>query len=474
MTLSELARRWSTEERPLRSPHATFNNDVVTQRSTTGEFVPVGRGPLDSDASGETSEVLILQSRSVQVALVSGASGQPLWSRPSVLGGKPWDRRRRVHLGADSIIVGERQRVVCVDSFSGADRWSFSRQGRTIESVAVSGGVAVVVTTRTDTQEVAEVYGIDAVLGIELWRLPPIGRSYQSNIKVGDGRFVLLPAIGTRAAVHDLYTGHPIAGIATGRLSQKDTQATWVDRGRLVTAFIHGGKSPQARNEIVAYELDDGELAWSIDLDNHAGSIQDLRGIIEMPSGADGRDTVRLAILERIDDPLAARDLGRSEVGLYVLNERLGALSRTPLVTLSSRTYLAGINSQPLIVVTEPLLIAVEAGQNGDTALISAIDPRIGEIWRAHSARRIRASGMEYLALPVVGDGVVAMVVRESFGRPGSAAAEMKLMFVDSVSGRHVETRPLESGSASARWRNLAAIGGTLVAMGATQMTVME
>ncbi len=218
---------------------------------------------------------------------------------------------------------------------------------------------------------------------------------------------MLLPSVGTRAAVHDLYTGHPVASITTGHLSQKDTQATWLDRGRLVTAFVHGGISPQARNSIVAYELDDGEIAWNIDLDRQAGSVQNLAGIIQMPSGSDGRGTVRLAMLEHVDGPGSANDLKRDEVGLYVLNERLGALSRTPLVTLSPRTYLAGINSQPLNVVKESLLIAVTAGQNDEPPVISAIDPRIGVIWKALSARRIRASGMENLAVPVVASTIL-------------------------------------------------------------------
>jgi hypothetical protein len=81
---------------------------------------------------------------------------------------------------------------------------------------------------------------------------------------------------------------------------------------------------------------------------------------------------------------------------------------------------------------------------------------------------------VESLAAPALGDGVIAMLVRQTTGQSRSVRPDMRLMFLDSATGRHVETRSVESGGISARWRNLNGIGGSLVMMGARRMAVMQ
>jgi hypothetical protein len=69
---------------------------------------------------------------------------------------------------------------------------------------------------------------------------------------------------------------------------------------------------------------------------------------------------------------------------------------------------------------------------------------------------------------------VIALLVRESFGNRGSQSTETKLMFLDGATGRHVETRLLERGTTTVRWRNLSAVGRSLMVMGAEKMIVLE
>ena len=46
---------------------------------------------------------------------------------------------------------------------------------------------------------------------------------------------------------------------------------------------------------------------------------------------------------------------------------------------------------------------------------------------------------------------MVAMLVRQTTGENRSVRPDIRLMFLDSATGRHVETRPVESGGISAR-----------------------
>ncbi|MEM1452686.1 MAG: PQQ-binding-like beta-propeller repeat protein [Planctomycetota bacterium] len=478
VTLTTLADRWAVAPRLPRTDRATFDNRVVAQKSISGDFVPVARGPVLVDPAtgpgGATQEILLVSAKNTLAALTTGRSGAPLWTRPSSFGVSYRDRHRRVHLGPTTVVTAERKRVVCRDVLTGDELWDFRQDRRSIASMSVADGVAVIVTERSDTQEPAEVYGIDIALGIELWRLGSIGGRYHTVVKVGDGRLVLLPVRFEMAGVHDLYTGHPVARIETGRINSREALSAWIDRGRLVRAHIEAGQRRDATNLIVAYDLDDGEEAWRIDLDNHAGEVQNLLGLIEMPASADRRETIRLAMLERVDANRPPGGLRRDAMGLYRINERLGALDRSPIATLNPSTYLVGIDIRRRIVVDGPLLMAVTAGRDEDPAVITAIDPNTGVVWKEMAARRIKAQGMERYSTPVIGDGVVAMIVQESFGRGNASTAEKKLMFLDAVSGRHVETRPLESGNKTGRWRNLAAVDGTLVVMGGQRMEVME
>ena len=77
-------------------------------------------------------------------------------------------------------------------------------------------------------------------------------------------------------------------------------------------------------------------------------------------------------------------------------------------------------------------------------------------------------------AAPAVGEGAVALLVRQTTGERRSVRPEMRLMFLDGATGRHLETRNVEFGGVSGRWRNLNGIGGSLVMMGARRMDVME
>ncbi|MEM9802144.1 MAG: PQQ-binding-like beta-propeller repeat protein, partial [Planctomycetota bacterium] len=473
--LDDLRARWAVPPATPPSPTSGFDNSVVETKPIAGGFTPAGRGLVEVD--GRAMTVCLAASEDTLAALGSGRGGVPLWTRPTFLGVNEHDRRSRISLGDDGLIVAEKRGVIALDPATGEELWTFARPDRQIARIAVSGGVVVVVTEWANgTQEPAEVHGIDAVLGIELWRLGAIAGLYHAEVKVGEGRFALLPTREAKTAVHDLYTGHPVTPITTGRLNVREARAAWIDRGRLVLAFIDGGRMRGARNEIVAFDLDDGSEAWQVDLTRHAGAPHNLFGLIEMPAMAGGETgVVRLAILERIDGPSARMGtLSGSERTLNVLDERLGALNRRPLVTLDAETHLVGVKERLRVKVDSPILIAVREGAGDERPLVSAIDPRRGVLWKQVAARNIVAAGVMHHGPAVVGDDVIAMIVNESFGRRASRTTETRLMFLDGATGRHVESRHLESGPAQAHWRSVVGFGASLAIMGEERMEILE
>jgi|GEM_PF-863702 len=475
LPLEELAARWRAAL-PAKAPtSSTFDQQVTIKDSIDGDFTPVGSMRLaERPGAGVApdAQVLLAASRD-RLAAVSPGTGVR-WSVPADLGLGRRDRAPRVSPTGGDVIIAERDRVISRDAATGAPQWVFELPDRGITSATVSAGVAVIVSRFLDTGKPAEVYGVDAELGIRLWKLGVIGDRFHPEIKVSDGRFVLLPLRGTKAGVHDLSTGHPLAAPETGQLNSREAQSAWADGRQLVLATIEGGYNTRSENRVVAFDLDDGRELWKVDLDRFNGGVHNLVGLVDLPVEVGSAKRVRLAMLERVGNSGSRRsNLSRPELGLHTLDEQNGILRSSPLAALDSKTHLVGVNIRSRVVLDSPLMVGIT--ENGTSPpLLEGIHASRGVIWRQSSSRPLQASGVESLAAPALGGGVVAMLIRQTTGERRSVRPEMRLMFLDAATGRHVETRNVEFGGISARWRNLSGIGGSLVMMGARRMDVMQ
>ncbi len=475
LRLEDLARRWRAAL-PVRVPvDSTFDQQVTVQDAIDGDFTPVGSTRLTGDPQGGVppgTQVLFAASRDRMVAISPGTGVR--WSVPADLGLGRRDRAPRVSPTGDGVVVAERDRVVRRDGATGDPQWVFELPDRGITSASVSGGVAVIVSKFLDTGKPAEVYGVDAVLGIQLWKLGVIGDRFHAEIKVSEGRFVLLPLRGEQAGVHDLSTGQPLAAPKTGQLNSREAQSAWADGRQLVLATIEGGYNTRSENRVVAFDLDDGRELWEVDLDRFNGGVHNLVGLVDLPVEVGSNKRVRLAMLEQVGNSGSRRSsLSRPKLGLHTLDEESGILRSAPLAALDSKTHLVGVNIRSRVILDSPLMVGIT--ENGEASpLLEGIHATRGVIWKQASARPLQASGVESLAAPALGDGVIAMLIRQTTGERRSVRPEMRLMFLDDATGRHVETRNVEFGGVSARWRNLSGIGGSLVMMGARRMDVMQ
>ena len=377
-------------------------------------------------------------------------------------------RDDQVVVDGSRVIVADTRRVTCLSLESGELLWTFRPPQRGVGSIAVDSGVCVVMATRGPGREPAEIHALDVAGGVELWQLGSIGGFYLPVLKVGDGRLVLFPLKTETAAVHDLFTGFPIAAIETGRTTSRQARPAWIDRGRLVVPFLEAGPSRGIQNAIVAYELFDGAEAWRIGLDNYRGARRQLLGVIDMPDGEDGRR--RIAMLED-----AGEDRRASGFSLRVIDEERGRFGTGPRYVVDSSKRLYGVPGRRRVVLDAPVLIVASESPTSESTRLEALDPDLRTVWKVSSPRRVSVAGARDMPLPVHTDSTVAMIVKETFGSRTNQGMELKLMFLDAASGKHVETRRLETpGQKSGNWRTLEGFGGTLLVAGSAQMMVME
>lgn len=485
VTLAELRDQWDNELSAVRTkpaPHQPgFNSSSIKRDSFKGDFTLVEkgevlrRGGLDRAEPAESlGEVGFFASDIRLMAFASGAGGAPLWQRPESLSINPSHRPRRVTLaGGSSLIVQRDHQVACIDAASGEEMWTFRQPGRTIGRIAVSGGMVVVMTIDAASRAVADIYGIDTVKGLELWRLQDIGSSYHQTMLIDSGRLILLPQSQSLAAVHDLYTGHPVAGISTGRLRERIALYSWADRGQLVVAHLDGARSRDQANAIVAYDLDNGKEVWKIDLDRHPGGMKNLLSVIDMPAEEGSKKRVRIALLEPAEEGQRSSGLRKPPFDLYILNERLGALDQRPLASIDTDTRLVSVRNHRREVIESPLLIAFVSGTARRQPTIRAIHPKLGRIWEVQAPKNMRTTAATGLPEPAFGDGTMALMVSESVSTKGSNTA-MRLLFLDAASGSLLESRGFPVAARSSVPREIASFGSALAVCAKNIMEIME
>ena len=483
ITLGELRDQWNAEQAKAKEGRGLgqkgFTNSVIKRDEFKGDFTLVEKGEVLARGLDDTAESLgevgFFASKSHLMAFASGKNGAPLWQRPESFTPAAAHRPRRVTLCDGSwLIVQRNDQVACIDAATGKELWKFSRSGRTIGRISASGGMVVVMTTHATSRSLADVYGIDVVKGLELWRLQA-GNNYHETLLIDSGRVIMLPRSQSRAAVHDLYTGHPVAAIQTGRLRERTALYSWADRGHLVIPHLDGARSKDQANAIVSYSLDDGEEAWKVDLDRHPGGMKNLLGVIDMPAEEGSKERVRIALLESAEQGQRASGLTQPPYDLHILNERLGALDQRPLASVDRDTRLVSIRLRKREVIESPLLIALISGNARRQSTIRAIHPKLGRIWEVPAPPNLRMTAAGGLPEPAIGDGTLALIVSESAGRTSRPARPtMRLMFLDAASGSLLESRGFPSGAEAEAPREIAAFGSSLAVSAKKIMEIME
>ena len=476
ISLAELDEIWNARARrtaPIAAP--SFDTSAIKVEPLNGDWIHVGTAQLERGGTASRT-VGILASSTDLVAIESGTSGKLLWAKPLSIGLGRW-RKSRVHIDDQRVVVASQESVLCLDLETGDEVWSFAREGRGISSMAVSDGVAVVLTDIAAGQIPDKIYGLDLVRGIALWRLEPIARRFHPVLRVGEGSLCLFSlARAGGGTVHNLFTGHPVAELQVGRVVPSVAEASWFDRGRLILPFLDSATRPNVSNAIVAYDLTNGSRDWSIDLDRYRGEKRNLLGIIDMPdpSRADGTGgRVRIAMLEPATTgriPLSGPTGGAES--LHRIDEESGRFGSESIQIDGER--LIGVGQRTRTVLNSPVLLALSDSRTSRNTVIHAIGPDLDTIWKVSAVKSLAVKGVDHKPAPLLGDGTIALIADERTGRGGSSSLETKLMFFDGASGRHLETRRLDQRGVSGGWKELGAFGATLLVAGKRRMEIFE
>lgn len=451
-----------------RVPPPSFDQDAISVAALGGDFEAVAT-VLHRGAPGEEARPLgIFASDQLLVGVRTGGEGIARWEHRARLDGPfAGGRRARVALSAETLVVAERDRVVGLDPETGTEVWSRSEAGKIVTDLTVSDGVVVATFDGTDPQVPAYVHGFDASLGLDLWSLGPIDTRYSSRVVAGEGVAAFLPISGRTAELHDLYTGHVLAMADTGTVGEDNAAMAWIDGGRLVLPVLQGAQLDAYENAIQAFDLETGEREWRISLDRVRGAKRSLLSIVDMPEAAGSASRVRLAMVEQLDGQRDRRAY-MPPYELFRIDEDAGALVLGRHLAVEPDEQAVGVELRRYTRLEAPLLVVMSPSTSGAHVMIRGVRPDLSDAFRVRSERRLVTLGAGKLPPPVIGDGVVALLVRQAIGAAASNTSDVRIQFLDVESGEDLGVRPIGfGGRRQPNWKRLDAFGRTLVIGGA-------
>lgn len=431
---------------------ARFQGDFREREVWVGDFEVLGIA-LAEAAVGEAPataarEMVVLQStpsregRGAIVRLLpSDDPATPRWvaeiqaaEMPRVSGPEPWSRRAAFAPGR--VVLALREEIRALDTATGAVAWSKKPEGE-YDSLSVDAASGVVLVSVSARGERPRLEAYDATGGALLWHTAIADGGLHRTPLVSERHVVLLPASGqTRGSARDLYTGRLLARFelpapAVGAVDQE----AWVERGLVVVPWFREMRLAE-RNQIVAFDLERGTLAWRVPFES--AEKQMLSGIVQQ--GA--RTWLRIAAVPRGEDPALATPR------LVELSVGIGATTPLDAARLGPEDVILGLSRDTRVRLPEgPLLVLSPRGPRDGTlreGRLRAIDPERGELWVQGLGLPfddLRASGVPQAAWSD-STAVIALPLYDSKQRP----PEMKTLVsvYDRATGAFRETRKVE------------------------------
>ena len=284
-SLADIAKDW--ELAPLPEPAATkarFGREPKVVRPFAGSFRFLGEIP--PAAGEEAQDHVILFADRMRLFAFADREGhelaEPVWREfLSVQDDFEDEPEERTAFSRGRVHVASARRIMTLDRATGEELWSWSSRSKGLVRLTASDGVVVAVertaggNARTGPHRLI---GLDAVSGIELWRLNfDTGLKYWLYPILGEGRMVLIPRGQTRdyAQVFDLFTGRLATSFRTGPHSLYNVRAAWIQEERVVLPQFRRSTRPPL-NYVEAFDLEDGDDAWRIEFNDFRGGRREL------------------------------------------------------------------------------------------------------------------------------------------------------------------------------------------------------
>lgn len=453
--LGDLAARWRLPEPPAPAAStATFDHAVHSvPDAPAGRFERLGELPPAAGGSGQ----IVLFAREHHIRAFTDEDGGNYWWTTVGLQESPDDWSGRFVATPGLAHLATQSRVVTLDRETGDVVWTWDRDSEEVLLLAESDGVVVVVELLHPDQRDHLAVGLDAVTGIELWRLVIDARTFHVKPVCGDRKVAFIPQGGsTRGEIHDIFTGRLVTTFEAEALSDKDAAAAWIAEERLVLPrFARTGE----RNHVFAIDLESGLEAWKVDL-RRVGGERELTNIVNQDR--------RTYLVLRPKSGQAER-----RGAIYTLDPRIGSIGSGPLVELRSTDILMGVARLARTDLEAPFLFIWSWGREGESAVLRARRLPYGRGW---DARLPVAGGGRYnrtMSLPALSDSTVAIVHNEP--RPGiRGSSRTQLVFLDRSTGADRGSRLLPPDVGGARGVQLSALGDSLIICGSEKMEILK
>ncbi len=466
-TLSELAAAWSLPPAASAS-QPTFRAPLQPAQSYSAldDFGLLGEVPpaQGSTGSGGVRTVQLVFQGSELRAFAGGTPGQEatlLWKTSQAGSGLgrdplPSDLGQAVTTSAGRIHVATLRRVVTLARETGEALWTWKPQvGRPV-AVRAQGGVLVVASDQGQSKGNVHVYrltGLDVASGIELWHFDLLDDRFEHLPVLGEGRLVLLPKTASPAQVFDLYTGSSQASFELDFSPYRTRAAAWIEGGRIVLPYFLRGQDRRT-NQILAFDLDSGRLAWRVSLSDLPGGPRELS---EMVSYGDRHFLNLWPVPER------GSSSGEQHIGIFELDTRLGALATRPIAEIPESAEPIGIKPYQHTHLDGPyiFLLCEPQTRSEPRFTVRAIHLEYGERWRTRLPAEFLRTPASDLPRPAVSQEAVALGYPLPSSRVGSRRRAAKILVLDRSSGRTLDT--LDLPEVTGRSFSLAACGDNLL-----------
>ena len=446
LTLAQLAQAAPVFPAPTNAPAAgafdvgTFrvDPDVASERPFAGDYEILGETvedvPLQEITAGHETAMVCAWNRppgmGVVATLVALSSADPVNARwmidlptkvvPPATQNGVW--ARRTAFAAGRVIVGMNEAVIGYDTQKGSQAWMWV-PGVPVDSVSVASrsGVVIVVATPRVNREPWIVTALDAHSGAELWRDMPTDAEVQRLPILSDDRVVFVPLSGRkRVVVRDLFTGSRSARFdLETSVTNSVSEDAWIEGSLLVVPWFTELRSTD-RNQVLAVDLNTGQRAWRVALDETGAQKRWLSGVVQQG----GRTWL---VVQSSAENTTAQSLS-------LLDTRIGALTPVSSVRLGEEDRILGLSRAGRIVTpTGPIAVVSPRTGSGAgrgsprEARLRCIDLDRGELWIQGLNLGFDEIAPGASGMPALSERAIAITVgtTEARGRVGTSTSSV-------------------------------------------------
>jgi hypothetical protein len=403
-------------------------------------------------------------------ALDARDPGTPAWISEFTLDNLPpqsptnyWSRH--VAFAAGRIVVAGDREVFGLNAADGTRAWEWRPDAGPMLTITLACSAGVVVAVVHQPGDRYFVQALDARNGTELWREGMQDAFVQRTPLLASNRVVFLPRVGLKQTiVRDLFTGRRERAIDLGvPVSSTVEQDAWIEGDHLIIPWFAPVLAKAERNQISAYDLGAGTLAWRVGFDDQGTERRGLSGIVQHAE----QTYLIVSAWPSAERPAAANML-------FELHTGIGALTPLSNIRLGSEDRLFGLPTRGgRLRVGSPYVYLRSSRSGVGEARLRAIDLTSGELW----VQSLPVPVEDIYSLPTPAPALSESSVAIAYTLSPMRTQQQKpttLAFFDRTTGLRRGERLLASAHGASDRLQLVPLGDALIVKGKDQLEILE